>query len=174
MVRFAFVASILVIAASAANAQLGPVCEEYFAKEDDCVERLPEFMQEDHATINAKFRRFMIERIKKEGPAEKKSSDEFCRNTMESLRKAKLFYEYGCRWTGQTPAADQGGTEDQGAMRDQGDAEATGGRVPGSRASHPRPNRQSPKPRHTSPRPARVAPHAIHVAPPPPPPPLRR
>jgi hypothetical protein len=40
MVRFT-------IAASAANAQIGPVCDGYCAKADDCIERLPEFMQED-------------------------------------------------------------------------------------------------------------------------------
>ena len=174
MVRFAFVASILVIAASAANAQMGPVCEEYYAKVADCLERLPELFQEDFAAVQLGMRKWIIERIKKEGPAEKKNLDGFCRKNMESFRKAKIFYEYGCRWTGQTAAADQGAREDQGAMADRGDGEATGGRVRGSRASHPRPDRQAPKPRHTSPRPAQVAPHAIRVAPPPPPPPLRR
>src|SRR5215475_7418313 len=173
MVRFAFVASIFVIAASAANAQMGPVCEEYYAKVADCLERLPELFQEDFAAVQLGMRKWIIERIKKEGPAEKKGSDEFCRNGMEGFRKSKIFYEYGCRWTGQTGAADQGATEDQGTMEGQGDAEATGGRVRGSRASKPRPDRQAPKRVHTSPRPAKVAPHAIHVAPPPPPPPLR-
>jgi hypothetical protein len=98
MVRFAFVASILVIDASAANAQMGPVCEEYYAKVDDCVERLPELYQEDFAAVEGRMRKWIIERIKKEGPAEKKNSDEFCRKTMESFRKAKIHHEYGCRF----------------------------------------------------------------------------
>jgi hypothetical protein len=98
MARLAFATSILVIAASAASAQLGPVCEEYYAKVADCVERLPELYQEDFAAVEGRFRKWLIERIKKEGPAEKKTSDEFCRKNMESFRKAKIHHEYGCRF----------------------------------------------------------------------------
>jgi hypothetical protein len=55
MVRLVLVASALVIAAFAPVAQTGiPVCDEYFAKVDDCIERLPEISQNDIATIEAR------------------------------------------------------------------------------------------------------------------------
>jgi hypothetical protein len=99
MIRVALVASAVVLAAPATVAQTGiAVCDTYFAKWDDCHERMPEIHQEDFVTINGKMQQFIMGQVRTGGPKERKDAEQFCRQTAQNLRKSRMFYEYGCRF----------------------------------------------------------------------------
>jgi hypothetical protein len=102
MFRFALVASSLVIAASAVIAQTRiPVCNEYLAKWDDCVKRLPEFLQNDASIRDGKMRKFIVNKVKREKPAatqDTERTEQFCQRQMEFARKGELFHHYGCKF----------------------------------------------------------------------------
>jgi hypothetical protein len=99
MVRVALIASGLLIAASPASALTGiPVCDEYLAKWDDCVKRLPEFLQNDASIRDGRMRKFITKKVKREQTAAGQGTEEFCRRQIEAARKGELFYHYGCRF----------------------------------------------------------------------------
>jgi hypothetical protein len=99
MVRIALVTSGLVIAASAAAAQTAiPVCDEYLAKWEDCVKRLPEFLQNDASIRDGRMRKLIVNKIKRKEPAARQGTEQYCLRQLEFARKGELFHHYGCKF----------------------------------------------------------------------------
>jgi len=83
---------------SEAIAQTGiPACDSWLAKWDDCIDKLPEILQDDFATINGKQRQDLLDHIRRD-PKAKPGLAQFCKLMNDSSRKAKSFQEYGCRF----------------------------------------------------------------------------
>jgi len=97
MFRVAVVALGVAIA-SEAIAQTGiTACDSWLAKMDDCIAKMPELLQDDFMTINGKERQGILDQIRAD-PSVKRTLAQYCKDMNDSVRKAKLHQEYGCRF----------------------------------------------------------------------------
>jgi hypothetical protein len=72
------------------------VCDNVLEKMDVCIEKIPEFMQDDFRALNDNMRKLLLDTLKQ--PKGKAVAETLCKTNSDGYRKQKLFQEYGCRF----------------------------------------------------------------------------